>query len=134
MLTNGDFETNDFGLSSTSGYSSPAPQNNRWYSTDGEYEWKKVGGDYRIENEDGQVGFATAMHQTLNIIPGKEYKFTGEVGGMALIIVSAFDANDRLMGFSYNENNSGIATISTSYTLPGTASKASVVVYLPGVL
>jgi hypothetical protein len=134
LLTNGDFETNDFGLSSTSGYSSPAPQNNRWYSTDGEYEWKKVGGDYRIENEDGQVGFATAMHQTLNIIPGKEYKFTGEVGGMALIIVSAFDANDRLMGFSYNENNSGIATISTSYTLPGTASKASVVVYLPGVL
>ena len=132
LLTNGDFETNDFGLSSTNGHSYPAPQNNRWYSTDGEYEWKKVNGDYRIENQDGQGGFATAMHQTLNITPGKKYKFSCEVNGMALIIVSAFNANDRLIGYSYNANNSGTATVSTTYNLPGNASKASVVIYLRG--
>ena len=132
LLTNGDFEINDFGQSVQNGYGAPAPQKNRWYSTDNEFEWKNAGGSYRIENKDGQGGFATAMFQTVDITSGKAYKFTAQVKGMVFIYIMALDANGRYLGYSYSSNNSGTATLSTRYDLPTNATQVNALIYMRG--
>lgn len=132
LLGNGNFEVNDFTPLSGSIYD-PAPQTGRWYHTDNDYEWKKAGGDYRIENRDGRGGFATLLLQTIDVNPGKEYEFSATVKGGLALYIFAFSAHGSFLGYSYNINSGqGSQQISTQYNLPQNAAKVNVLIYFPG--